>query len=614
MLKNYIKEKKLGEGAFGIVYKVKKKVDKDYKYFVLKQIPLLGQSEERKKYIKSEAEILSTIKSKYVVKYYESFEEENNLNIIMEYCEKGDLDVFIQKKRKEGKSLSEKEILELFIKITIGLGEIHKMNILHRDLKSSNVFLKNYNEIRVGDLGVAKALDNTLFAKTQIGTPYYISPEICEDRPYNDKSDVWTLGCILYELCTFRHPFEAENQPALIMKILNENPRPITNYSLNLKSLIGKLFNKNFRNRPSCIDILKDKYILGSAEELYLIKDIKKSFPEIFNPNIGPKKIKPNITKERQNNFKKDENDNLEEKNTSKSPIKIDKKKKSPKGKNRSKSPFTINNKKIKKNKTPIITHNNKINKKKKSPRGKNKSKSPFIKNNKKKEKKNSNNENKEKDSNKNINIDKKGDDNNIIPIIPNNCTLEPRFNSTVEPNLNKNIFNNKGLLNTLEQNLDNVKYIQEGKKENEDNKKNEKQLKLENALKALDIKGSLTILNSAEFNKLIDEYNGNGEKENVEEEKKDLKDDLKHLGSKIENIKEELKKSYGKEKYDQITKIFETEINKQTKSEEVNNEIETFIKQNPLKDNKLQKSYDIYSLYIFKSQYAKKEKKLNNL
>jgi NIMA (never in mitosis gene a)-related kinase len=90
---------------------------------------------------------------------------------------------------------------------------MHSQSVLHRDLKTLNIFLTKDNKIKIGDLGVAKILDNIEkdFATSKVGTPYYLSPEVCEDRPYNSKSDIWSLGCILYELCTLKHPFEAKN-------------------------------------------------------------------------------------------------------------------------------------------------------------------------------------------------------------------------------------------------------------------------------------------------------------------------------------------------------------------------------------------------------------------
>ena len=295
MLKNYIIEKELGKGTYGIVYKATKKDDN--KICVIKQISLQGLNQDQKKEVKLESEILKSINSKYVVKYYDSFEEENNLNIVMEYCESGDLNDFIENQKKTKHLLQENIIWKFFIKITLGLADIHKSKILHRDLKSLNIFLKEGNDIRVGDLGVAKVLNQTFFAKTFIGTPYYLSPEICEDKPYNDKSDVWALGCILYELCTYRHPFTAKSQGGLILKILNDNPEPINDYySKDLKHVLNKIFDKDFKNRPSCLDILKMKNVIDKAKNLGIFEDIKSSFPDIEKHN-SKKSKKVSISK-----------------------------------------------------------------------------------------------------------------------------------------------------------------------------------------------------------------------------------------------------------------------------------------------------------------------------
>jgi len=289
MLKHYIIEKELGKGTYGTVFKAKKK--EDNKEYVIKQISLLGLNKSQKDEVKMESEVLKSIESKYVVKYYESFEEENKLNIVMEYCECGDLYEYIEKQKKNKQPLNENIIWKFFIKITLGLADIHKLKILHRDLKSLNIFLKQENDVRVGDLGVAKVLNNTYFAKTFIGTPYYLSPELCEDKPYNDKSDVWALGCILYELCTYNHPFNAKSQGGLILKILNSNPDPISNrYSKDLKNLVNEIFNKDFNKRPSCLDILRMKNVIEKAKSLGLFNDIKHSFPEIETYNVNSKK------------------------------------------------------------------------------------------------------------------------------------------------------------------------------------------------------------------------------------------------------------------------------------------------------------------------------------
>ena len=143
--------------------------------------------------------------------------------------------------------------MAFFIQISLGLAYIHSKNILHRDLKPMNIFLKKNNLIKIGDLGVAKMLQTNTKAITYIGTPYYLSPEVCEGKPYNSKSDVWALGCILYELCTFKKPFNAFNQAALCMKIIEGKYKPINKiennpkYSKNLENMINGMLKKILR-------------------------------------------------------------------------------------------------------------------------------------------------------------------------------------------------------------------------------------------------------------------------------------------------------------------------------------------------------------------------------
>ena len=283
MIKDYIIKERLGTGAFGIVYKVLKKSN-NFPY-VIKQIPLFGLSQKQINDAKLEAKILSSVKSIYIVRYYESFEENNYLNIVMEYCDGGDLSQFIEKNKDTKKPLDENLIWNFFLKITIGLATLHKSKILHRDLKSLNIFLtKKHLDIKIGDFGVAKILTTTGFAKTIIGTPYYLSPELCDELPYNDKSDVWALGCILYELCTFKHPFNAQCQASLVLKIIQNTPDPISNiYSDDLKKLINIILDKNHLTRPSCYEILHFPFIIEKAKELGLYEKIKCLYPDLSN-------------------------------------------------------------------------------------------------------------------------------------------------------------------------------------------------------------------------------------------------------------------------------------------------------------------------------------------
>ena len=322
-LKGYKIKEKIGVGSYGKVYKV----EKENIIYVLKQIPLNNATDIES--IKNEATILSSLNSEYVVKYYESFIEDNNLNIIMEYCEGGDLSTYM--KQYKAKILSNKSynsfpslilpenlIWKMFIQISLGLYHIHKKKILHRDLKTLNIFLtKDYN-CKIGDLGVAKILNGTNHANTFVGTPYYLSPEICEEKPYNEKSDVWALGCILYEMVTFKHPFNASNQAALYIKILKGKYENINvKCSNDIRKIIDLLLEKNYYKRPFIKDVICMNAFIDNSKKFGIYD---KMLPILEKRNV--KKILLDKDKLRKSNSKSNERQNsggnLKTKNLSK--------------------------------------------------------------------------------------------------------------------------------------------------------------------------------------------------------------------------------------------------------------------------------------------------------
>ena len=304
-LKDYKIIKLIGKGSFGEVYKV----TKDNKFYALKMYKIsndminsnsnsLTQKEknENLKSIENEIQILSQLDNPYIVKLYEVFslnlnkeisnnkEEESNDNdqimcLILELCENGDLSDKIKEKKSKNEIFTENEILHYFYEILQGLYYLHKNRVLHRDLKTLNIFLTKDNHIKIGDVGVSKKLiNNNIYAYTFVGTPYYLSPEICQNKAYDEKSDVWSLGVLIYELITLNKPFDSESQMGLFMKILKEKPAPIINtikhsYSQQLINLVVEnLLDKDPLTRYGILQTINS----GIFDKIFKEKELKQ--------------------------------------------------------------------------------------------------------------------------------------------------------------------------------------------------------------------------------------------------------------------------------------------------------------------------------------------------
>jgi NIMA (never in mitosis gene a)-related kinase len=255
MAANYEKIKLLGKGAFGKAFLAKSK--ENDKHVVLKEVALTRMSKKERDDSKKEVAVLSQLNHSNIVTYLDSYEANGNLVIVMEYCDDGDIhDKIIARK---GNLFHEEQIFDWFVQMCLALKHIHDRKILHRDIKSQNIFLMRSGIVKLGDFGIAKVLDSTMeMARTVTGTPYYLSPEICDARPYNNKSDVWSIGCVLYELTTHKHAFEGGSLPELAKNIKRGvfSPPPMK-YSKDLRNLISKLLLQNPRDRPSVNNILK---------------------------------------------------------------------------------------------------------------------------------------------------------------------------------------------------------------------------------------------------------------------------------------------------------------------------------------------------------------------
>ncbi|XP_068135795.1 serine/threonine-protein kinase Nek2 [Hyperolius riggenbachi] len=264
----------IGTGSYGKCQKICRRADG--KILVWKELDYGTMSEVEKQMLVSEVNLLRELKHPNIVRYYDRIIDRTNttLYIVMEYCEGGDLASLIAKCTKERQYLEEDFILRMFAQLALALKDCHKRSdgghtVLHRDLKPANIFLDAKRNVKLGDFGLARILHHdTSFAKTFVGTPYYMSPEQMNRMSYNEKSDIWSLGCLLYELCALSPPFTAYNQKELAEKIKIGRFRRIPyRYSEELNQVITQMLNLKDYLRPSIEDILQNSLLADWVPE-----------------------------------------------------------------------------------------------------------------------------------------------------------------------------------------------------------------------------------------------------------------------------------------------------------------------------------------------------------
>ena len=290
---NYEIIKEIGKGSFSNVYLVKKK--DNLKEFALKKVNFSSMSSKEKENALKEVNFLAEIKDSNVIGYEESFYDNNTniLYLVMEYAPFGDLNKIIADNNKLKIYFSETELINIYLQISSGLKAIHEKHIIHRDLKSANIFIIQKNDLilKIGDFNVSKKIDYLNLKNTQTGTPYYASPEIWENKPYDFKSDIWSLGCLFYEIASLSTPFKGLNMKELFECIEKGIFAPLPKqYSNNITKIIKMCLKHDANLRPNINEI---KYFI---ENLKMELKFKRMYDEHYyeNNNINNNNIYSN--------------------------------------------------------------------------------------------------------------------------------------------------------------------------------------------------------------------------------------------------------------------------------------------------------------------------------
>lgn len=269
----YEKLRVLGRGSFGVATLVRKRRDRheskdDVQLSVIKEVDLRLMSTAALQETTNEVLILKSLSHVNIVAYRETFCEDETMLIVMEYANAGDLSSVMQCRKAEKRHFEEAEALSILLQCGRALRHIHTRHIVHRDLKSQNIFLTDGSVVKIGDFGIAKVLEHTrAMAKTMIGTPSHLAPEVCESKPYGTKADMWSLGVVFYEVLTLNPPFKAMNLAALCVKIVKGEPKaiPLEPHSSEVRSLVGPMLKKDPDSRPSASRLLREAVLRQAA-------------------------------------------------------------------------------------------------------------------------------------------------------------------------------------------------------------------------------------------------------------------------------------------------------------------------------------------------------------
>ena len=281
-----------------------------------KEINYFKMSQKERDQLHAEFSILASLKNSHIVGYFhrEHLKETQELYLYMEYCGGGDLGTIIRGLKRKREHAKEEFIWRIMSQLIVALYRCHygvdppepgddlsrqkdtrlkrkdqAVMILHRDLKPENIFLGEDQSVKLGDFGLSKLMQSHDFASTYVGTPFYMSPEICASEKYTHHSDIWSLGCIMYELCTHEPPFNANSHLQLIQRIRKGDFKPIPDcYSKDLGNVISSCLKVNPLQRPDAASLLTVPYIwiARRQQEMVSIGKILKTREEIAEQKL----------------------------------------------------------------------------------------------------------------------------------------------------------------------------------------------------------------------------------------------------------------------------------------------------------------------------------------
>lgn len=286
-INNYIIERKLGDGGMGEVYYARhNKVDREVAIKVLYSHLFSNESIHNR--FKNEANALIKLNHPHIVKIFDYVEQENFACLIMEYINGYSLDTYIS--QVSGPLPSQKATI-IICSVLDAVQYAHDNNVYHRDIKPANIMIsKDGSKVRIMDFGIAKLTDSknfkTTHANTQLGTPFYMSPEQIKGLPFTRMGDIYSLGVTLFEMVTGKCPYHhITSLFELQSKIVNE-PLPLTNdyypgVSLRIQNAISIATQKSPENRFQNCDLFKNYLLENDVTAIPKVTTIKTTIPKV---------------------------------------------------------------------------------------------------------------------------------------------------------------------------------------------------------------------------------------------------------------------------------------------------------------------------------------------